>query len=191
MTQAAKPWDQQPGEPDRWYDRFSRHFLMVGPERSLLNSWIRDEGEKAAKDGRVPRRKSGLPKHWLNATETWKWRERASAYDAAERERQEERRRAEVDRAYDSMLPAALACYAKLTQRIASLEPADLPPHSVFPQFLAVVKHIQEQLGRHPAQRLEVTGPGGGPLMIDVDAHRAALEEMEEIIARNPGMGIV
>jgi len=65
-----KPWDQQPGEPDRWYGRFQQ-FLSMGPERSVLRSF-----RQARK-----RPQSTGSSEWSAQALEWRWRERAHAWD--------------------------------------------------------------------------------------------------------------
>ncbi|MGB8648780.1 MAG: hypothetical protein WCF84_26315 [Anaerolineae bacterium] len=77
---AAQPWDRQPEEPNRWFDRFTQ-FRLAGPNRSLLGIY---EQERARR-GATSRTRSGLPKSWRDASSKWKWRERSESWDAAQR----------------------------------------------------------------------------------------------------------
>lgn len=72
-------WWPQPDEPDLWYYRFERFYLMQGPTRSVQSSyrlWIlsegRELGSKALKD---------VSNTWLERTRAYNWQARAMDYD--------------------------------------------------------------------------------------------------------------
>src|SRR5262249_4187322 len=72
----SAPWDQQPGEPNRWYSRFEQ-FRLAGPNRSLLGTLNAERAQRGKKKGR------STPHAWAgNAS---RWRERALAWDEHER----------------------------------------------------------------------------------------------------------
>lgn len=73
-----QPWEQQPQEPPRWYARFEI-FRRMGPRRTL-NEAFRIAGEAEGFHGKSA---SGS---WKQQARLWKWRERAEAWDAAQRE---------------------------------------------------------------------------------------------------------
>lgn len=74
-----QPWDQQPDEPNFWYDRFVRAYLAMGSSRSAMGAYHRFNRSK--EQGYTGRGNSS----WLTNAKKWKWEERAAAYDAAER----------------------------------------------------------------------------------------------------------
>lgn len=69
------PWEQLPGEPSEWYNRFHQ-FLMLPGKRSLLAAYNAERGEKGRE------RASGCPDNWRSAFKQWRWAERAAAWDA-------------------------------------------------------------------------------------------------------------
>ena len=76
MTETAspKPWEPQPDEPPEWYDRFHT-YLTLGPSRSLTAAY------RAWADSR------GNPSQTASQQyNKWNWKERALAYDQANRE---------------------------------------------------------------------------------------------------------
>lgn len=74
MADERMPWDQQEGEPNRWYQRFNA-FRLAGPGRSLLGC-VNEE-----RCGKGQGRTNNAPTAWREASEKWQWRERANAYD--------------------------------------------------------------------------------------------------------------
>jgi hypothetical protein len=78
-----KPYEQKPGEPDLWYGRF-HEFLLQGSRRSLLSVY-NAEREKAGKGGM-----KSVPSAWDEAANQWRWRERATFWDAEARLRDQQ-----------------------------------------------------------------------------------------------------
>ena len=80
LAQGERPiWERQENEPARWYARFET-FRLLGPSRSIEAGFERDclaAGLTATRPGR----------RWYEAARRWRWRERAEAWDEAERER--------------------------------------------------------------------------------------------------------
>jgi hypothetical protein len=76
--EARQPWQQMPGEPDRWYSRF-QIYLELGVTRTLKAA-IAAAGKKAR----------GQPyswsMEWSSTPRRWRWRERANAWDVHQRE---------------------------------------------------------------------------------------------------------
>jgi hypothetical protein len=73
------PWERQPGEPARWYARFTI-YLELGIHRTLQRAY-RIVGLVEERPGKQP----GAA--WYQMARKWQWRARAAAWDAAERER--------------------------------------------------------------------------------------------------------
>ena len=71
---APKPWEQQPGEPPKWYSRFGI-YLGLGPTRTPTAAYrVWTSG-----DSKLSRTASKRAKEW-------RWEERAIAWDKAGRE---------------------------------------------------------------------------------------------------------
>lgn len=75
LTDDSLPWEQLPGEPSEWYNRFHQ-FLMLPGKRSLLAAYNAERCEKGRE------RASGCPDNWRSAFKQWRWAERAAAWDA-------------------------------------------------------------------------------------------------------------
>ncbi len=91
QEQEPAAWERQPGEPIRWFTRFTS-FRLMGPGRSLMGC-VNKERVQQGKEKYT----KGVAYSWSAAAAKWRWRERALAWDKhvlAEEERlQEERRR--------------------------------------------------------------------------------------------------
>ena len=82
----SKPYDQLPGEPDRWYERF-RQFCDLGPSRSLnrcYSQFLEDRGDPASAAAHAPG-------SWKRKAAEFDWTERAAAWDADRRQRSRQR----------------------------------------------------------------------------------------------------
>ena len=51
-----QPWDQQPGEPVRWYNRFDAFYRPQGPDRTLEEAWRGWARSQAKETNGVPLR---------------------------------------------------------------------------------------------------------------------------------------
>ena len=86
----SKPYHQQPGEPDKWYDRFHR-FCLLGPSRTLRQCYRQVLAERDTLAASAPgsshkqrdRRVSGA---WMKKVSEFDWYERAAAWDADQRQ---------------------------------------------------------------------------------------------------------
>ncbi len=74
MADERAPWDQQEGEPNRWYQRFNA-FRLAGPGRTILSVANAEKAIRGQKESKYP------PGSWRKATEKWQWRVRANAWD--------------------------------------------------------------------------------------------------------------
>jgi hypothetical protein len=69
-------WEQQPGEPARWFARFTAYRLL-GFNRSLIDAL------NAEKDAKGRERAQRAPGSWRRAAVAWQWQARAEAWDAS------------------------------------------------------------------------------------------------------------
>ena len=74
-----KPWDQMPGEPDRWYGRF-KVYLELGPTRTLQAADTRGRSNRAGIEPLTTE-----PASWSMVSRKWHWRQRANAWDVQQR----------------------------------------------------------------------------------------------------------
>lgn len=72
-----QPWEQQPGEPDRWYGKFEV-YLALGPTRTFIETVRQERSSKGIGPAR-------LGDNWRAQIVRWRWRERAHAWDAYQR----------------------------------------------------------------------------------------------------------
>jgi hypothetical protein len=81
----APAWEQIPGEPQFWFDRFHR-FLMAGIYRTLVGAYNSERAERFP-DWVAKKR---VPSSWDRAAKAWRWRERCAKFDEIrERARQD------------------------------------------------------------------------------------------------------
>lgn len=84
----ALPWEQRNGEPARWFARFNIYRLL-GPQRSLLRAERTERATSALTT--TPKPIPHVTGGWIRNAQRWHWQERAQAWDAAMRQREDER----------------------------------------------------------------------------------------------------
>jgi len=146
----------------------------MGPDRSVLavhNSW-------RVRNGKKPARCPGG--YWTDQAQKWRWQERAESWDEEERECLRRKREAEIDMLFEDIKVAVQSFYGKLADRLETLDPSEIPAGVLIPQFLAIVKKLEEIYGRAPAEKLEVSGPNGQPLQVDLEERRRLLDMVDK-----------
>jgi len=131
QTTNKPPWERLPDEPNRWYDRFDL-YRSLGPTRSILAAFRTYYIQKKQNPSDHSR------SEWYGIAKTWKWKERAEAYDEqqrkyfheheAELQKESRRRRIEalelfLDKCIEALraLPAEKASYASLAQSMKTI----------------------------------------------------------------------
>ena len=71
MAKEISPWEQQEGEPNHWFQRFTA-FRLQGMGRSIEETWRRETKQSEAK------RPSS---RWYEIVVSWHWNDRATAWD--------------------------------------------------------------------------------------------------------------
>jgi len=82
-------WGRQSEEPLKHFEWFHA-FLMLGPGRSLLGAYNAFRAKSAEKSQQVVTPAISVSKAWHDACEKWRWRERAAAWDAEQRQKTQE-----------------------------------------------------------------------------------------------------
>jgi hypothetical protein len=181
-----EPWEQQPGEANRWYARFER-YRLAGPTRSLLGILNLERQQRGAKKAK------SLPQAWAHNAKHWRWRERAEAWDDQERQQARAAHAAEVKEMNHRHMQEARALQSKAVQRLKALEPEQLSATEVLRFCIESAKLERTALGEPETigeQRL--TGTGGGAVAFTLeDAVRAdqELEAWEHERRATPGGG--
>lgn len=79
------PWLQQEKEPDVWYQRFHKYYLVLGHGRTLLKAMMlflqTEHPDRYMKFLENPKQSAGT--EWSAMASVWQWRERARLYDMA------------------------------------------------------------------------------------------------------------
>jgi hypothetical protein len=82
-----QPWLRQRNEPAIWFMRFKR-YLDLGPKRSLRKAVVDEPDTEKATRGNKKQTEAkknlsdvSVPGAWSRASKTWRWVERAEAYD--------------------------------------------------------------------------------------------------------------
>lgn len=156
-------WEQQPGEPTLWFARLER-FRLAGPGRSLLKLYNEERERKGQKRADSP------PTAWRDAAKTWNWRERADAWDAVELAKERERRETELakerEQAREHRRTLLKAMGSRVAQGLTTLDPKTMKPADVIRGVQAYLTESRAEYDEEPTQRVEHSGPGGGPILV-------------------------
>ena len=100
-TLPPKPYQQQSGEPDNWYDRFHR-FCLLGPSRTLIQCYRQVIAERSAAGNGRQRIPQQAPGAWKRKARELDWHARAAAWDADQRARSLQRLETTLNRICDA-----------------------------------------------------------------------------------------
>lgn len=194
----SEPWERQRDEDGNlesnfWFDRFDRLYRPLGAERNLVaayNAWRAEVG----KGGRRHR----IPTSWDNNSKRWHWKERAEAWDEAERQKRavaEEQARAEMLQRHVKLATAMQGLGAKKLQKLQqdqALKELDAKEARLYvkdgtaiertarglPEYLVAVTEMtdDELVAQHAGLVAEVGGAGSG----DEEAGDRAASDTDE-----------
>ena len=177
------PWEQQPRETSRQYERFLR-FRDIGRMRSLttLNRVLTGIGDELTY-GTI-RIQSHL----------YRWNQRAQAWDRHQDELDREKiikaRRAMIDRhqRIAGVLTTKALGALRLIGEKTPLDPADIV------RFVKLATDLEVRALGEPHQTIAVTGPAGGPIQtedlsgLNDDERRRRLQDVVAELARRAGL---
>jgi hypothetical protein len=182
LDPGREPWDQQPRETSKQYERFLR-FRDLGRMRSLTtaNKVLTGIGDELTY-GTIR-----IQSH------TYRWTERAQAWDRhqdeIDRDRITQARRDMIAR--HQKIAGALATKALGALRV--IREADLDPADVV-RFLKLATDLEVRALGEPNQTIAVTGPAGGPIVTEDITHltdeerRVRLKKVATELARRAGL---
>jgi len=163
MTEEAKAWERQRDsdgklEPNRWYSRFTAYRLM-GSGRSLLGCVNQERVQKGTK------RRNSVPGAWSRAFERWCWRERAEAWDKAERERTEAEYEAERLEWRERRRQMLQGFFSQLAKALQKFEPEGASLGQLTQAVRTVTQELRAEYDDLPTEKRDVT-TGGKPIAI-------------------------
>jgi len=172
--ESPEPWEQQMGEPNRWYSRFEI-FRLAGPSRSLLAAVNAERQQRGA-----PKSKS-IPQAWAKNAKEWRWRERAEAWDERQRQVARVTHEKEIEEMNRRHLQEAKALQSKAIQRLKALEQDQLSPADLLRFFTEGTKLERTALGEpQTIEEKRLTGPGGGAVIFTAEDAVNADRQLEE-----------
>lgn len=158
----ADPWDRQEGEPTLWFGRFERYRKM-GNSRTMLGCVRAEEADK----GRVEQSQK-VPGAWNEACQTWRWRDRAEAWDALQVALARKEEAEVLAQRRKAWIAQAQAIQGKGVQRLLTLDPDDLSFRDV---LAAVTEGVKlELLARGEAQSITRSQHEGAISITSIEA---------------------
>jgi hypothetical protein len=170
----AEPWESQPGEPNLWFARFES-YRLTGAGRTLLGAVNTEQANRGKQ------RQTRIPGAWSRAFARWRWRQRAEAWDAHERQKAREDHAKGVAEMNQRHTQVAMALQAKAVERLKSLELKDMSAGDVARYFTEASK--LERTARGEPESIEerrLTGKGGGPIGFSLEETVVADKELED-----------
>jgi hypothetical protein len=184
--ESSEPWEQQPGEPSRWYARFE-HFRLAGSSRSLLGA-VNTEHQQTGK-----RSTRSVPQAWAKAAQQWRWRERAEAWDVHERRQARAAHAQQIEEMNRRHVQEARGLQSAAIGRLKSMNLEELSPAETLRFMVAAAKLERTALGEPESiEEQRHTGAGVGAVIFTLeDAVRAdqELEEWNHDRLQSPGSG--
>jgi hypothetical protein len=160
-----EPWDRQPGESNRQYSRF-RVFMELGRTRTLKQAV---EILHGIGDTSVAYRTL------MQYAYEYRWTERAESHDRAQDQLEAQRLITLRTEMYQRHRRIAGALQAKAVAAMQRIKAEDLTPLDVV-RFIRYGVQIEANALGEPTVTTAVTGPGGGPIVVD-DMSRLTPEE--------------
>jgi hypothetical protein len=169
----SEPWEQQAGEPNRWFARFET-FRLAGPSRTMLASVNADRFARGANRSR------SIPQAWAKNARRWQWSERAQAWDHAQRKEVRLARARDIEEMNRRHLHEAQALQSKAFQRLKSLELERLSPADVLRFCIESAKLERTVMGEpETIEEQRLTGDDGGPVTFTLEDAVRADKELE------------
>jgi hypothetical protein len=134
------PWDQQSGEPNRWFARFER-YRLAGPSRSLLGLFNTERQQRGTKKAK------SIPESWAENADKWRWRQRAELWDDHERRQARLAHAQEIEEMNRRHAQESRALQSKGLQGLKSVEPDQLKPTEIVRFCLEAAKLERMALG--------------------------------------------
>jgi hypothetical protein len=184
--ESSDPWEQQPGEPSRWYARFER-FRLAGASRSLLGA----VNTEHLQNGKPSTR--SVPQGWAKAAQQWRWRERADAWDVHERRLARAAHAQQIEEMNRRHVQEARGLQSLAIGFLKSGNQEQLTPSQVLRIIVAAAKLERTALGEPESiEEQRLTGAGSPAMIFTLeDAVRAdqELEEWNHDRLQSPGSG--
>jgi hypothetical protein len=169
-----QPWERQPDEPNRWFDRFER-YRLAGPSRSLLGILNAERQQKGAAKGK------SLPQAWANNATQWRWRQRAAAWDEQQRQQARLAHAQQIEEMNHRHIQEARALQSKALQRLRALDVDSLSEAAVLRYLLDSAKLERTALAAPPSNAEEPRRTSeGGPVPFTLEDAVRAEQELEQ-----------
>jgi len=167
-----KEWDRIDGEPQLWHSRFEKFYLVLGTERSLMAAYkvwrIQKDTIGHNGNGNGEKKINGIPNRWWHTSKTWRWQDRAEAWDTEQREqrlKEEEELRLQMRKTRRALLSGFIGKFAPLLQEFNL---RDAPSLSEMTKGLeTLLKQMREEYDDLPTLRIGGEEPGK-PIRIEI-----------------------
>jgi len=181
QLETRKPWERMPQESAFWFRQFTRYLLQPDEYRTVLSAYklYREARARKHKEALVAlkRGEKRVPPEWAEAAMRFRWIERSLAWDESEADLM--RQTFEHDRIKERVLRIKILrdFRHKVVDAIEMLNPGDMQWREAMAGLRMVTEQLRTEFGDNPAQRVEHTGPEGGPML---HAHLVGITELSD-----------
>jgi hypothetical protein len=145
-------WDRLQGEPSLWFGRFDL-YRMQGPTRTLRGTYVAEAKASNRKPG------VSLPHSWHSAAVRWKWKARAEAFDAQQRQDVRAEHAQAVREMNQRHIDQAQRLQEAALERLKKLNPDDLTPGQLLDFLMEAAKLERAALAGEPPMVETEHGP--------------------------------
>lgn len=149
-------WEQQRGENDRWYQRFSQ-YLALGATRSVRAVYNAEKSNECS---------HAVPASWTKATRQFDWKSRAHDYDAWQRRLLFAHGNASETEQVTKLDDLAQKLYDRSVLMFTVAPAEEKFNDKLIAQLLAVFDALAKRTGSLAPQRHEVTGKHGNAIEV-------------------------
>lgn len=165
LADDREPWDRQPGESNRQYSRY-RVFMELGRTRTLKQTveMLHGIGDEYVSYRTL-----------MQYAYQYRWTERAESHDYAQDQLEAAKLLRLRQEMYARHRKIAGSLQAKAVAALKDLDPADLTALDIV-RMIRYGTQIEATALGEPTQITQVSGPAGGPVLVD-DMGRLTPEE--------------
>ena len=156
-------WEQQEGEPSRWFAIFTE-FRLMGPKRSIRKLWREKRAERGLPEAAM---NWGAPSNWADYAREWRWRERADAWDKHMQDKLEEEAESILSEglALSHNRIIKLKAVAEKLEKYLLADTTTRVSPMVIEQYRGILYDIAKEKGER-VKETRLTGTKGGPISI-------------------------
>lgn len=172
-------WEQQPGEPTRWFTRFQT-YINLGTERTIEAAFRRTLPEMSAQVSTGKQKSAKRPSiTWYEMAKDWDWVGRAQAYDRENARKLSEAKAKAIADMMERHAAAAMMAYNHSVNALMGVDPAKLPP-ALAMQMLKTATEMERIARGVPASPKAITEVPHAPQPSQPNAPSSHIDQLSD-----------